>query len=324
MKPRVVFAVGSEKVSASLERGRDRDVLGEADAASWDAQRATLERFLLNGRLRECRDAVVELSGTRIQFRWIRDLPPARLGLLPGMVLKQARRYFRNCGGTPLVGIARVQDSEGESVIRAACISLEFVEDIEALLSSAGLRVVAVRAADATANVSVELRSPATARADREDRTHLVLRYALAACAVWSIAGGVYLNDLMQDGRAVSDELQTLESPLRQLERIRSEVEPVTQAFVDLRAAADEHPWMTRRLSLLSSVIPRSAYITTLEIDRSGTVRLQGATDAMVTLIARVDSSAVRPAALDSMATAMMGTPGAHPFAIQFEVNDER
>lgn len=216
----------------------------------------------------------IRLARPLVQIRHLTGFPPVRRTRLVQLVGDRASAIFRRRDGA-LVLDARWRNRRGDDLIAAAA-SEDVVNTVVSAADGVGASVTAVRPADGAAGDGLSLLPPAARTRARQRRRRAVLAAALAAVGSWSLAGGVYLWDLIGDHRTITADVRALEEPVARLSEAREQVNQVAAMVRAVRRDVDRRGWPIAAVESLTTLLPDSAYLTRLLIAVDGRYELSG------------------------------------------------
>lgn len=216
----------------------------------------------------------VRLHAPFVQVRTLRDLPPVSDEDLAALVRSNLSRFFRRVEGDAVVAAAWSSDEEGKRIARAAYAPLDLLRGIEAGLEEAGTEADCFQPVLQGEELHLPLLTP---RLVRQRRARLRRRrVAMAAVAVmgWLATGLVYVADLVADGRYVRGELDALAGPLAQIEAVEADLEAFSPVAAAVDRQSSNHDRVSDLVVGLDGLLPASAHVHSLSVERVGPVRL--------------------------------------------------
>jgi len=235
---------------------------------------------------RGCRRLVVTLERPPAQVRTLTDLPPVKPRHLAALVAQQAGRFFRK-NGEPVVTDAVWIEKDGARMVRAAAAEEAFVEAVVAGARAAGLWLETIAPADDRATLGL---LPSSERRSRERTARRrTRRLAIAGCAFWIAATGLFFARLTWERRAVERELAALKQPLAAVLDARRELRDAELTLNAVTAAEAERG---RGLALLAAVtvaLTDSSVLTSLTWSADGSGALLGGATRATDVVARLD-----------------------------------
>ena len=220
-----------------------------------------------------CR-VVVRIHSPLVQVRTLGDVPPVSGRDLPNLVRANHSRFFRKIDGEAVVAAAWATNSAGQRAVRAVSVPLDLLCAIEE-----GLEAVGAGPYDVVPVLNGEelpLR-PTTPRMDRRARLRRRIKHAAAlalAASGWLVSATAYVTDLVGDGRRVRGELAALAGPLAQIRQVEADLEAFTPVAAALDRQSSERDRISDTLLGLDTVLPRTAHLHSLVVERAGSVRL--------------------------------------------------
>jgi len=233
-----------------------------------------------------CHRLEVTLEHPPVQLRTLTDVPPIKRRDLAALVAQASGRFFRR-NGHVLVTDAAWREQGETRVARAAAIEEPLVEAIADGARAAGLWLAAIAPVDARARLSL---LPRSERADRERVARRRARQlAVAAGAIWLLAGGLFVGRLLWERRAIERELAALAQPLATVLDARRELRDAEATIAAVTAAERERGRCLSVVSAIGRALPDSSVLTSLAWNADGTGVIAGAARRATDVVARLD-----------------------------------
>lgn len=225
---------------------------------------STIERIVAEAGRGRALDVRLEVPW--VQLRRLRDLPPVTRKDLRDLVRSEPHRFFRR-RPTPLVIDAR-WEAEADVALAAACEE-EVLLSVTRGFDAAG--AVASRVAPAEAEFSgLRFSTPGLRHRRRGWLSRRIGPLAALALSAWIVVGGVYAGDLLRDLGASEATLDSLSARVESLRAVEARVGEVAVVAEALRLPTEEGHWVRRFLDGVSAVLPDSAHLTRLSLNRGG------------------------------------------------------
>jgi hypothetical protein len=236
------------------------------------------------------RRAVVELDGSLVQRRLLKELPPLSAAALRSTVEIQQRRLFRTRGEQLATSVRWVDGRAGGSA-EAVAVDAAWLDAIARGFAEAGCSDVRIRSAS-----GMTLPSPwqSAHGARRLRRVQRVL--AAVALATWVAAAAVHAGRLMGADRRLTERLAELDHVSQSLVTARREIARVDNAVRRVDVAAGRRQVVSRLLGQLVKALPDSSFIERVNLRLDGGGSLAGAArspSALMDSLARVPGLAV-------------------------------
>jgi len=233
-----------------------------------------------------CRRLIATLEHPPVQLRTLTDVPPVKRAHLAALVAQASGRFFRKNGHVLVTDAAWLEQGDTR-VARAAAVEEPLVEAIAEGARAAGLWLAAIAPADARAPLSL---LPCSERADRERGAHRRARQlAVAAGAIWLVAGVLFVGRLMWERRAIERELAALAQPLATVLDARRELRDAEATIAAVTAAERERGRSLSVVSAITGALPDSSVLTSLAWSADGTGVIAGAARRATDAVARFD-----------------------------------
>ena len=216
-----------------------------------------------------CRRLRVTLERPPAQTRTLTDLPPVRDRELAALVANHAGRFFRRNGAALVTDATWVSNGVGR-VTHAAAVEEPIVLAIVAGAAEAGLTVESITAAGMSPQLQLLPIAERAVRARAGRRT--IVRLAIAACAAWLVAGGLFAVRLVIERRDVEAQLAAADAPLAALRDVRREMRTAEAMVLGLAEARRARGQALGTLARVNGALPDSAVLTsyTWRSDGSG------------------------------------------------------
>ncbi len=305
----------------AIEDGRVYAVLVSRRRVAWAAEApfvapgdlAQVLAALAGERPRGVRRARVALSPTHARVKAVDGLPPLAPADLAAHVRLHSRRYFVQ-NGIPLVTAAHRAGGPGDGAAVLAAAPLPLLEAVIAGLEAAGLVCETIAPAqalngaagmDLAARVATVSRHPLdlvpdaarVAMAAREARA--LRRWTAAAAAALLVLAASALGRMRADGQAAEQLLGALGPAAESALVVQRDLEITVAALADLRAAEGSGVGAARTLARLAQALSDSAFLSYVQLQEDGTVRLSGLAVSAARTLAQLDRAGFRGATLD-------------------------
>jgi len=222
------------------------------------------------------REVLLQVEPPLAQVRRLRDLPEVGSKDLRSLIAIQSGQFFRK-NGHPLITDAvwlRKRGAAREAL--AAAVEEPLVEALMAASADVGLHVSRASPAGPGGLSKLSL-MPAGARVVRNAAARAGLRrLAMATLAVWVLVGTCYPILLRRELRRVESQRSALSGAVEALSGLRREVRQAQQ-MLDVMAEANRGRGRAFLLSaLLSSALPDSAYLESMQVRSDGSGLVAG------------------------------------------------
>ena len=276
--------VGRSSLRAEAIRNSSVEWAGEATYVDVAELSDAIARLAAEAPRTHKRIAVV-VEHPPVQLRTLSDLPPVKPRHLVALVSQQAGRFFRK-NGRPMVTDATWVGKSTPGIARAAAVEEPLVEAIAAGVRAAGLWLEAIAPAEEP-HLSL---FPPSERQDRERTARRqTRRLAVVTCGVWLTAVSVFFGRLAWERRAVERELAALQQPLAAVVQARRELRDAAVTLDAISAAERERGRALIALASVTSALPDSSVLTSLEWRADGTGILVGDARRAADVVARLD-----------------------------------
>ena len=233
-----------------------------------------------------CRRLQVTLERPPAQTRTLTDLPPVRHRELRSLVANQAGRFFRRNGAALVTDAAWVGNGSGR-ITHAAAIEEPLVTAVVSGAKQAGLVVESITAAGVSSVIQL---LPNAERATRAGvRRRMVMRLAVAASAVWVLAGALFGARLLTERRNIDAELAAADAPLAALRDVRQEMRTVESMIVGLAEARRARGEALAALARVSAAVPDSTVVTSYTWRGDGSGLVAGASRRAADVLAAIE-----------------------------------
>ena len=264
-------------------------VFGDATelAAAIGALAAEEPAILRAGRLE------VAIEPPLLQVRTLRGLPPVRTTALAALVSHQAGRYFRK-NGKPLVTAAGWVGSRrrGTPVALGAAVEAPWVEAVLAGAREARLPAPSIGPGGGR-GVQLDL-VPAAERARRRRSVFgRIGRLAAAAALLWMGVGALYVVRLEHARRQLVAEEARLRKASEAVVAARRGLHEALAIVSAVDDASASRGHLLERLGGLLTILPDSAYLSSLDLDASGAGSITGSSPRAADVVAAAERSGV-------------------------------
>jgi hypothetical protein len=285
--PVLHLVVGTSLVRAEARRGGTAVWAGEAPYESLADLTEVVARLAAVPSER-CRRLRVTVERPPAQTRTLKDLPPVRERELASLVATHAGRFFRR-NGAPLVTDAIWVTNGSGRVTQAAAAEEPLLVAIVAGAAQAGLIVESITPAGLSAELQL---LPSAERAVRlRAGRRAVIRFAVAAGAIWLIAGALFGIRLIKDRHDVDAELAAASTPLDALRDVRRELHAAETMVITLADAKRSRGQALATLARVKAAIPDSAVLTAYTWRADGSGLVAGAGPRAADVLAAVERS---------------------------------
>jgi len=285
--PVLHLTIGERTVRAEAVRGGAAVWAGEAEYESATDLSEVIARLAAAPSDRS-RRLQVTLERPPAQTRILTDLPPVRPRELRSLVANQAGRFFRRNGAALVTDATWIGNGSGR-ITQAAAVEEPLVSAVVSGANQAGLVVESITAAGVSAALQL---LPNAERVTRERvRRRLVMRMALAASAVWVLAGVLFGARLLRERRNIDAELAAADTPLAALRDVRQEMRTVESMIVGLTEARRARGEALAALARVSAAIPDSTVVTSYTWRGNGSGLVAGAGRHATDVLAAIERS---------------------------------
>jgi hypothetical protein len=227
-------------------------------------------------RSRRSRSMLVLVEPPLLQRRTLKDLPPVRDAALRELVAQGAARFFRQ-NGQALLSAATwaAKGPSAERVAHAVAVEKAFAEAIVVGAARGGFQLEDVIAGAETGKRLSLL--PIAERRKRDARWwRRAGMTAMGAVLLGIAVGGVLLIQVRAERRWVGEALARLKAPVAGLAAARLSLDSALVAVLAMQAAESQRITVASRLFDAVRVLPDSACLTSLTLDRIGTGMVEG------------------------------------------------
>jgi len=289
--PVLHLTVGGSVVRAAAVRANVAVWAGEATYDSPTDLTEVVAR-LAAAPVERCRRLRVTLERPPAQTRTLTDLPPVRDRELASLVANQAGRFFRRNGAALVTDATWVTNGTGR-VTHAAAVEEPLVLAIVAGAAEAGLAVESITPAGMSPQLQL---LPTAERAVRERaRRRAIIRLAIAACAAWLVAGGVFGIRLVIERRDVEAQLAAVDAPLAAIRDVRREMRTAEAMVIGLAEARRSRGEALATLARVNGALPDSAVLTSYTWRSDGPGVIAGAGRRAADVLAAVERGRAAP-----------------------------
>jgi len=205
------------------------------------------------------------------QVRRLTQLPPVAARHLEALLRAQAARTFRQ-NGVPLLTAARWVPGTPR-VAEVAAVPAVLLDQLAAAADLAGLTLTSITAMEAPALGFVP---PATQRAQRRRLRRATTRSALAALALWTLAGAVSTGRVWREQARVRAALEARAAPAAALARLRAEWTGAQAMLAAVAATEAQQRVLLHQLTRLAAALPDSAFLASLTLSATGATTATG------------------------------------------------
>lgn len=306
MKPTLRLQVTRGILRAELRRRTTVAWAGEAAFGDADQLSAAIGALVVEAPVLRCAGAVeVVVEPPLVQLRTLNDLPPVRTRALAAIVAHQSGRFFRK-NGKPLVtdavwiGGQRLlwpRRPGPPPVARAAAIEAPWVEAIVKGARDAKLPIPTISPGSTAGEPCMDLMTPAERVARRRQARGLTRRLAAVAVALWLGVGALYLVRLITTRHGLDIEVARLRKASEAVIAARRTVHETDAMVRTVDGQAAERGALLRTMGAILTALPDSAYLTSLELDQSGSGMLTGVARRAANVMASLDRTGAAPGA---------------------------
>lgn len=211
-----------------------------------------------------------------LQRRTLKDLPPVRDAALRELVAQGCARFFRQNGHALLSAATWTANGpSAERVAHAVAVEEVYAEAIVAGAARGGFELEDIVAGEETGKRLSLL--PVAERKKRDERRWRRAGMAAVGAVLLGIAvGGVLLIQVRAERQRVGEALARLKAPVSELAAARLSLDSALVAVLAMQATESQRLTVASRLYDAVRVLPDSAYLTSLTLDRTGTGSLEG------------------------------------------------
>jgi len=283
--PVLQITIGERTVRAEAVRGRAAVWAGEAAYESAMDLSEVIAR-LAAAPSERCRRLQVTVERPPAQTRTLTDLPPVRPRELRSLVANQAGRFFRRNGAALVTDAAWIENGSGR-ITQAAAVEEPLVSAVVSGANQAGLVVESITAAGVSPSLQLLPNAERVTRAQM--RRDMVTRMAIAASAVWVIAGVLLGARLLGERRNIDAELAAADAPLAALRDVRQEMRTVESMIVGLTEARRARGEALAALARVSAAVPESTVVTSYTWRGDGSGLVAGASRRAADVLAAIE-----------------------------------
>lgn len=306
MKQTLRLRVTRGVLYAELRRRSAVAWAGEASFGDADELAVAIGALVLEApMLRRAAAVDVIVEPPLVQIRTLNDLPPVRARALAAIVAHQSGRFFRK-NGKPLVtdavwvGGQRLpwrRGAEPPRVARAAAIEAPWVDAIVKGARDAKLRIPTIAPGGVAAQPRMDLITPAERVARRRQALGLTRRLAAMAVALWLGVGALHVARLITARHRLDGEAARLWKASEAVIAARRTVHETDAMVRAVDGQAADRGALLRTVGAILIALPDSAYLTSLELEQSGSGLLTGVGRRAADVMASLDRTGAAPGA---------------------------
>lgn len=301
MRPTLHLRVSPGVLRAELRR---RAVVGwaaEAPFGDADELAAAIAALAVEApALRRASRVDVTIDAPLVQLRTLHDLPPVRSRGLAALVSHQANRFFRRNGKplvTDAVWITRSRwwrrGVQPLPVARAAAIEAPWADAIADGTRAAGLPLPTIAPSAEVGRQKLDLVSPANRTARRRRARGRTGRLAAIALVLWVGTAGLYVGRLLIARHRLDAETARLRKASEAVVRVRRTLHETEAMVAAVDRDAEARGVILTQLGAVLASVPDSAYLASIELDRTGSGALAGGARRTAEVVAALERSSV-------------------------------
>ncbi len=289
---RTVLRVGATSLEARVERGRQQLWAGQSEYHTREELADAIARLVAEPEiLRSGKRLVVELLRPVVQLRTLNDVPPVRSALVRPLVEQQAQRYFRK-NGCPLVLDAVRTGGLRSRTVQAAAVEEPVIQAIAEGARAGGFQLEQVRPAEWP-----ELGLSLLMKEERDRRTRnarlSIRRLGIAVALLWLGAVAAGIGSHRVQSRAVEEQLGRLVRSVAAIAEARRQLHLAESSIARLDLEQAMKVRQTRLVLAIAGALPDSAFLTSLDLDSTGSGRITGYAARASEVLARLDGADV-------------------------------